>query len=104
MNLDSLEPDNTKSFEGVPFSRILFGAFGHALLNTIVSIFLYLIAGLLGVVISWFWGISIRRRSIMQGFPKATGAMGSLATPMHLAIVCWAFYFFELSFLPPWWP
>lgn len=91
-------------FEGVPFYRIILGGAGYAILRSLISIALYFVAGLLGLLVSWIYGIYTGRRSIMIGYPKATAAMSSLGTSMHAIILLLAYFRFELSPYPFWWP
>lgn len=104
MNFESINPDPNKPFEGVPFSRVVMAGVGHAILRSAISIILYLVAGLPGLVLSWLYGISLGRRSRMIGFPKATSAMASIGTATHAAVSIWTYILLSLSVAPPWWP
>ena len=91
------------SDEGQGFSRIIFAAIMQTLLRLVVSIVFYLISGLIGLVISWIYGVTLGKRSQLTAYPRFTYLAGAIATMLHAAVLIGGYIGLELQPQPPWW-
>ena len=86
--------------DDIRLTNLVWAGIGQAILRLTVSTILYFVAGAVGLLVSFFWGISVGRRSKLAAYPVSTGIIASLATGFHGAILVWAFWLLDLSLYP----